>query len=47
MIVTGKDSEFVGLITSWDVTREMSLDTKAWPWNRESPLFSCSEIQGL
>ena len=33
---------FVGLVTAWDITRELALDTRAWPWNRESRLFSLS-----
>ena len=32
-IVT-KGDDFVGLISSWDVTAECARDLYAWPWNR-------------
>jgi len=32
---TGSGSgNFVGLISAWDVAREVVLDSKAWPWSR-------------
>ena len=29
-----KYAEFVGLVSSWDITVECARDDRAWPWNR-------------
>ena len=42
LVVKNSVGAFVGLVTAWDITRELALDTRAWPWNRESRLFSLS-----
>ena len=42
LVVKNSVGAFVGLVTAWDITRELALDTRAWPWNRESHLFSLS-----
>jgi CBS domain-containing protein len=33
-IVLGKQGEFMGLISSWDLVAECARDARAWPWNR-------------
>lgn len=33
-IVVNKDGDFLGLISSWDITVEVARDHRAWPWNR-------------
>ncbi|XRB03955.1 CBS domain [Pycnococcus provasolii] len=34
-VVVDANGAFVGLVSSWDIAREASLDAKAWPWSRE------------
>ena len=29
-----KNADFVGLVSSWDITVECARDDRAWPWNR-------------
>ncbi|KAL3942488.1 MAG: hypothetical protein SGARI_000252 [Bacillariaceae sp.] len=33
-IVMNKNAEFIGLVSSWDITVECARDDRAWPWNR-------------
>mmetsp|Transcript_4267 Transcript_4267/g.5821 ORF Transcript_4267/g.5821 Transcript_4267/m.5821 type:complete len:154 (-) Transcript_4267:352-813(-) len=35
LIVVGLMGEFVGLVSSWDITKECVRDGQAWPWNRQ------------
>ena len=35
LVVVDKDGKFAGIASSWDVAREVSLDAKAFPYNRE------------
>jgi CBS domain-containing protein len=33
-IVLDKDSNFLGLISTWDIAAECAKDARAWPWTR-------------
>lgn len=35
LVVVDNDGNFAGIASSWDVAREVSLDAKAFPYNRE------------
>ena len=35
LVVVNKDGNFARIASSWDVAREVSLDAKAFPYNRE------------
>ena len=35
LVVVDGDGNFAGVASSWDVAREVSLDAKAFPYNRE------------
>ena len=35
LVVVDEEGNFSGIASSWDVAREVSLDAKAFPYNRE------------
>ena len=35
LVVVDGDGNFAGIVSSWDVAREVALDAKAFPYNRE------------
>lgn len=35
IVVVDGDGNFAGIASSWDIAREVSLDAKAFPYNRE------------
>jgi CBS domain containing-hemolysin-like protein len=38
VVTDGDQATMVGLISSWDIARECSLDAAAWPYNRDLDL---------
>ena len=34
VVVVKDDGKFAGIISALDIAKELSLDSKAWPWNR-------------
>ena len=35
LVVTEENGNYAGIASSWDIAREVSLDAKAFPYNRE------------
>eukprot|EP00301_Raphidiophrys_heterophryoidea_P020101 c4885_g1_i1.p1 GENE.c4885_g1_i1~~c4885_g1_i1.p1 ORF type:complete len:159 (+),score=48.67 c4885_g1_i1:45-479(+) len=35
LVVSGADNKLEGIISAWDIAREVTLDGKAWPYNRD------------
>lgn len=35
LVVVGEHGHLVGIVSAWDIAREVTLDGRAWPYNRE------------
>lgn len=36
LIVTGESGKLIGIVSAWDIAREVTLDGKAWPYVRHA-----------
>lgn len=36
LVVVDEQMNFLGIISSWDIAREVHLDAKSWPYSREA-----------